>query len=971
MCRIAAIISEDKPNLPARIAQMTQAMQHGGPDDTGHYVDDELPVALGHKRLSIIDLSSGGHQPYFSNDGQLVLSFNGEIYNYLELKKELREAGYSFRSDSDTEVLIYAYAEWGTDCLSKLEGMFAFVLIDKRKRKVIAARDHAGIKPLYYGKKGGDLYFSSEIRGISAIDQGWPQNTQWPVWFLSFGFIPEPHTTLQNVWHLPKQHYLLYDLDTRQYEIRCYEKFIFTSDIQSYDEAVSAVRETVTQAVKKHLIADVPTGVFLSGGIDSSILTIAAQQMVPEQLKTLSIYFEDEAYSEKYYQDLVIRKTNVAHRSYKVGRGEFVESLPDIYKAMDQPSTDGINSYFITRYAREEGLKVVLSGLGADELFGGYPSFKRTGNTSMAARLHLLSHVLPFGQLKYPQRKGAYYRKNRWYNDYLVNRGLFIPRDVAAMLNISQKEVNEVLASLPPLQDSGKVEQRNRTSQLESELYMQSQLLRDSDVYSMWHSLELRVPFLDKKIMQLVHRMDPVVKFNGSIPKQLLIDAFKNELPEEIWKRPKQGFTFPLETWFRTIPAFENPRYIPVRWQKEFSKKRINYSRVWGIFLLKTLGDRFPAGETDCSKSPDRLFMYLAAFSRTGGIEKVNRALLKAFEDAQPGQTDAYSVYDNFADQRYFPRSMFNGYNGNKARFMWNMLTKPVPWKHIVVGHINLALAARILKWRKKDISFTIMAHGIEAWPKVGGFKKWLLQNAAIIAVSEYTRKQISANNNIDLSAITVRHNCLDPFFSIPPIGKRPDYLLKRYGISPGEKIILTVTRLSDQEKYKGYDKTIEALSNIGIKENIRYLLCGNADTAEKSRIEELILSCNLSDRVIMPGFIADDELEDHYRLADAFVMPSKGEGFGIVFIEAAACGTPVIAGNSDGSAEAVLQGNGGYLVNADDVRQLQETIEKVLGSVLDREELGRQVQKAFSFNKYKNNILSHFSETNPPIHGD
>ena len=957
MCRIAAIISEDKANLYQRVSQMNTAMRHGGPDDEGIYVDDELPVALGLRRLSIIDLSEGGHQPFHSADGTLTLSFNGEIYNYPELKIQLQQLGYVFRSGSDTEVLLYAYAAWGVNCLQKFEGMFAFVLVDRRQQIVIAARDHAGIKPLYYGKKGGDLYFSSEVRGLLAVDPGWPQNQRWPIWFLSFGFIPEPHTTLENVWHLPKAHYLVYNLQTHQYALHAYEQVVFTSGIVSYREAVAAVREGVLKAVDKHLLADVPVGVFLSGGIDSSILTLAAQQLRPARLRTLSIYFEDEAYSEKYYQDLVIRKTGVAHESYKVGREEFMARLPDIYKAMDQPSTDGINTYFITRYAKEYGLKAVLSGLGADELFGGYPSFHRTARVQKARKLHFLSHLVPFITGKYPVKKTMYLRENRWYNDYLLNRGLFTPDDVARILDVGQKSVIEELATYAEIPGLGQLHPQNRVSAWETDIYMQNQLLRDSDIYSMWHSVELRVPYLDKPLMQLVRSIDPAVKF-GKQPKQLLIDAFREELPEEVWRRPKQGFTFPFERWFREIPAFQNYWYVPSTWQRKFKKAQINYSRIWAIFLSRSFGSAWPLNLYEPARPADTAFIYLASFSKTGGIEKVNRAILKVLADGFGAQrvARAFGVYDDFVDARYFPRYLFKGFSGDKYSFLRYVLTRPIPWKHIIVGHVNLAPVIQLLLWRKPGLKITVITHGIEVWKPLNSVKKRLLQNAdKVIAVSEYTRQQLIEINGVKPDRITVQPNSLDPYYVPQLQDRRPAYLKRRYHFKPSNKIVLTVARLSSQEQYKGYDKVLMAIAALyPQRPELRYLLCGKTDATELARINQLIDNLGIRDIVVMPGFIQDDELVDHYALADVFAMPSKKEGFGIVFIEAAACGTPVIAGNSDGSKEALLGGEIGKLVDPDDVDMLTAAIDEALTLPKNKRALSEKVLEHYRFEKYR-----------------
>lgn len=589
MCRIAGIIG-GTVNRKETLLKMTHAMAHGGPDDNGVYVNDDLGVGFGHRRLSIIDLSPLGHQPMADETTGLHIAFNGEIYNYKGLRDQLVERGYSFRSHSDTEVLLKGYHAWGTDLLPKLKGMFAFLLLDTVKQEVIVSRDHAGIKPLYYGTYNGSLYFSSEVRGLQAAVPHWPQDEDWPVRFLTFGFIPEPFSTLKDVKLLPKGSYLTYDLRAKRYDINTFTSFPFTSTIKTLDEAVAATRQAVLDAVERHLVADVPVGIFLSGGIDSSILTFACRRFNKDQIKTLSIYFDDEKYSEKYYQDLVIEKTGVSHQSFLVSQKDFEASLPDIFKAMDQPSIDGINTYFITRYAKQYDLKVVLSGLGADELFGGYPVFNSNRYGRMK-KMRMAAKVIASFTGKYPAKKIEFLKNGDGMEQYLFNRGIFVPSDVAAMLDMPVENVWEILGH-DPLKGTDRLEEGNRLSMMEQDVYMQSQLLKDNDIYSMWHSIELRVPFLDVDVIKLAHSIAPAIKFNMQQKKLLLIKAFQDELPEAVWKRPKMGFTFPFQNWFVQSAFLQEteqrlPRLAPSR--QKFDKGQLNWSRYWSHLLTERM----------------------------------------------------------------------------------------------------------------------------------------------------------------------------------------------------------------------------------------------------------------------------------------------------------------------------------------------------------------------------------------------
>src|SRR5258706_3849904 len=274
MCRIAGIVNFHSPPTLHQITQMRDAMWHGGPDDAGIYLDDQFPLAFGFRRLSFLDLSEHGHQPMTDAQRQVVLIFNGEIYNYQEIKKELTE--YEFQSTSDTEVIIYAYLKWGLSCFSRFNGMFAIALFDKRVNKLFLARDHAGIKPLYYCLDKGMLHFASEVRAFKSLYPGWPENKDWKKYFLMFGHLPEPVTTLKDVIPLAKGTVLEIEIPSLKSKAHTFFQENYNYTITSKEEAVEKIRTTLTAAVQRHLISDAPIGLFLSGGIDSSLLPILA-----------------------------------------------------------------------------------------------------------------------------------------------------------------------------------------------------------------------------------------------------------------------------------------------------------------------------------------------------------------------------------------------------------------------------------------------------------------------------------------------------------------------------------------------------------------------------------------------------------------------------------------------------------------------------------------------------------------------
>lgn len=528
-------------------------MVHGGPDDEGLYVDGACNLAFGHRRLALIDISSGGHQPMFYNEKQLCITYNGEIYNYRELKKELESLNCSFISESDTEVILAAYATWGIESFGKLSGMFAFALFDKQKQKTYLVRDTYGIKPLYYSTIKNALIFASEVRAFKTLNYQYLENPNWRTYFLAFGHIPEPYTTFEEVKMLPKASMLVWDHKTSMTEFQKYEQ-TENKELPSR----TGLKQVIKEAVKAHLISDAPIGVLLSGGIDSSILAIEASSALENKntLNTLSIFFEEKDFPEKDYQDLVVDQIKSCHSSYFIDEKTFADHFNEALNTMDQPSTDGINAWFICRFAKEKRLKAVLSGIGADELFGGYPSFKRMAAINKLAALpkFILNRFLKADN---PAIKRLYYLSYRnSVGKYLALRGFFCPDEIAGMLNCSVEQVDEVLSSMEVEQMPKNLRPKEQASWLESNMYMQNQLLKDTDAMSMQHGVEVRVPFLDKNITKTLRKIPYKKRFDKKIPKALLIEAFKDVLSKEIWDRKKMGFTFPFGEWLKHNAGF-------------------------------------------------------------------------------------------------------------------------------------------------------------------------------------------------------------------------------------------------------------------------------------------------------------------------------------------------------------------------------------------------------------------------------
>ncbi len=941
---------------------MRDAMHRGGPDDSGVFLDESMGLALGHRRLALLDLTSAGHQPMLSTDGKVQIVFNGEIYNFLQIRDELAEQGYTFHTQTDTEVIINAYMAWGTKCFERFNGMFALAILDSRTHEIILARDHAGIKPLYYNLTDKQLVFASEIRAFKALNPIWEENENWKIPFLAYGHLPEPFTTLKDVQLLPKGCFAVINLQKLTIEISLFFVSTYTSSVDTNKVAIELLRKKIENAVERHLVSDAPIGVFLSGGIDSSIITILASRFATKKIKTLSIVFEEQDFSEEVYQKMVVEQANVEHHSFLVTNQMFRDEFNQIMEAMDQPSIDGINSYFICKFAKEYGLTAVLSGLGADELLGGYDSSRRSQLlkrlTFFPSFILALTNYSPNDRIK----RIAYLKKKTLQNKYLFYRGIYNPLTIASLLGISQKKVLSVLkeVSVTPLKSKSEIQE---AAHLEQHLYMQNQLLKDTDYMSMWHGIEVRVPFLDKEVIEACNTIAPSIKFDlKKRPKYLLIEAFKDVLPSAIWNRRKQGFTFPFTKWINHVVPIRRGEIFEEKY-RQLNQSVIHWSKYW-TFVLAT------SSTNDLIFLPkdfDRVCFYnTSTFATMGGIEKFNRAFLRALSALERESflmADAASMYDRTVEAEYFIPNNYKLYNKNKISFVWRELISAHKYKQVVLGHVNLAMFGLLIKFFNPSIKVFLVAHGIEVWGKLTGLKRKLLDRCdMILAVSNFTKQKLIQINGVPPDKIKIFHNTIDPFFNYPKQFSKPDYLLDRYGINKKDKIILTLTRLAYYEKYKGYDKVISVLPEIIAKyPNVKYLIAGKPDELEEARLVNLINLYGLQKHVFLLGFIAEEEITDHYQLADVFVMPSRKEGFGIVFIEAMACGLPVIAGNQDGSVDALRNGELGILINPEDPDEMVATLLKVLTgdsySAAQKEQLQTKVDSYFGFSVFYQNI--------------
>jgi asparagine synthase (glutamine-hydrolysing) len=587
MCGIAGIYAYHyAANAVGRVElrRIRDHMAARGPDGFGEWYSQDERVGFGHRRLTIIDLSERGAQPMMSADGKLVVTFNGEIYNYRQLRASLEAKGHRFRTQTDTEVLLHLYAQKGEAMVQDLRGMFAFGLWDGEKGALLLARDPYGIKPLYYADDGWTVRFASQVKALLAAGKisHDPEPAGW-VGFCLFGSVPEPFTTYQEIRALPAGSTLWVDRigahETKQYfsiaDTYCRAE---TASLSRHDEDQQlGARDALLDSVRHHLVADVPVGAFLSSGIDSGALVGLMRDAGQKDIQTVTVAFEEfrgRSEDEAPIAAEIASRYGTRHTTRVVTEQEFRNDLPKILEAMDQPTIDGLNTWFVSKAARELGLKVAISGLGGDELFGGYPSFR---DVPLCVRALAIPGKIPalggltrwlltgaFAQSLNPKAAGLVKYGGSYPGAYFLRRGLFMPWELKAVIDpdVARRglrrlsPIRHVEALLKP-KPRGSF---SRIAVLESSLYMRNQLLRDTDWASMAHSLEVRVPLVDSK---LLNQFASITARNGSQSKRLLANSPRVPLPPKVIQRPKTGFTTPIQSWLQRDHRVQEWRRVP------------------------------------------------------------------------------------------------------------------------------------------------------------------------------------------------------------------------------------------------------------------------------------------------------------------------------------------------------------------------------------------------------------------------
>lgn len=588
MCGISAIIHPiETHRIRETLDCMNNSMLHRGPDADGIFINEK--IGLGHRRLSIIDPENSANQPMLSRNKKWIVAFNGEIYNYVELKANELQGVY-FQTESDTEVILELFQKYGVECLPKLRGMFAFVLHNIETDETYVVRDRYGMKPLYYSMQKNGCFIASELRALLASDFI-PRKLNRTALeeYIETQTVCAPNTLIENVQLLEAGHYLHFN--KKETTKHCYYRLLDDTSYELSDKTNTQelLRSTLRESVAQHMRADVPFGAFLSGGIDSSLLVGLMSEIRTEKINTFQISFEEEAFDERKYAQLVAKKFGTDHHEINLSANEFLKDIPSAIASIDFPSGDGPNTYAVSKAAKKSGITVAISGLGGDELFAGYPVFQYMQSIEK-------SFIL---KLSYPLRKSA----SVALNAISSSRSL---RKKAEMLGLQKANLASAFPLVRNVWKAGELIPRttkhfeiennfnfifeknapllNRVSAAEIESYMQHVLLRDSDQMSMAHSLEIRVPFLDHTVVELATHLSTNLK-NPTSAKKFLTETFADLLPHEVVNRKKMGFTLPWSVWMKNeLRDFTEEGFNELYKQDVINEEVLR--KAWSKFVL-------------------------------------------------------------------------------------------------------------------------------------------------------------------------------------------------------------------------------------------------------------------------------------------------------------------------------------------------------------------------------------------------
>ncbi len=617
MCGIAGMVSlNGAPVDQGVLDRLTDALEHRGPDGRGTFIDGN--VGLGHRRLSIIDLTNGGSQPMRSEDGTLTLIFNGEIYNFQELRTMLETSGHHFHSRSDTEVLLHMYQEFGPACLSHLRGMFAFAVLDRKRQTLFIARDRVGKKPLLYFQERGVFAFASEIKALRTLSEC-PREVDWESihHFLTMMYLPSPQTGFHGLKKLPAAHSLTLDLATGTEKVERYWELRYDTDEKtSLPEWEEKIRSTLEESVRLRMIADVPVGAFLSGGLDSATVVAIMSKLSPHPVKTFTIGSADAQFNELPQAELTAKAFHTDHHPIML-HADIVHLLPELVRTYEQPFADPsvIPTYLVARETRSH-VTVALNGDGGDENFMGYARYPILRFSQKWARmpgfLHAITrtgtnlfHSLSHSTLSYRARRFERTIGMPWEKRYLQYLSFFTEEEKRGLYRDGGRNfprTDEFYAALTARARGRAHDTLHQAMSMDLDTYLADDLLPKVDMGTMAHSLEARSPLLDHHLLELTARLPVRYQMRGGTRKWILRRIVKDLLPPEILQKPKTGFRLPLNTWFRNdLRDFVSERILegsPELWQMfdrekvaafldEYHEGNVDYSdHVWALLWL-------------------------------------------------------------------------------------------------------------------------------------------------------------------------------------------------------------------------------------------------------------------------------------------------------------------------------------------------------------------------------------------------
>lgn len=964
MCGIAGIYAYSGSAPPVDRAELRAVRDHmiaRGPDGSGEWYSADGRVGLAHRRLSIIDLSERAAQPMASADGRLVISFNGEIYNYRELRSELQERGRVFTTESDTEVLLHLYDEHGAAMPGKLRGMFAFALWDARERALFMARDPFGIKPLYYADDGKTLRVASQVKALLQAPVDTRPEPAGHAGFFLWGSVPAPWTLYRGIRSLAPGHFMW----VREQGAQQPQPYCLITDILaqaaaepargSEEDALEHIAAALQDSVKDHLVSDVPVGVFLSAGLDSAMIAsmVSATGARP---RTLTLGFAEHAGTindEVPLAESIALQMHTQHTTLAVGRADFQAERSKLLHAMDQPSIDGVNTWFVARAAASQGLKVALSGLGGDELFGSYPSFREVPMLARLARpfatvpglglcVRRLSEPL-LRHLTSPKYAGLIEYGGSLGGAYLLRRGLYMPWELPRVMDPEMARAGwrdlQTMARLDATSSAirGNASQRLSISALEMSWYMRHQLLNDSDWAGMAHSLEIRTPLVDVRLLRQVAPW--IASHPGSIKRKLAQHAAPG-LPEVLLRKPKTGFTVPVREWLGA-PSTSNRGlrgWAKAVLDEQSATRQAAYNgtaqmrRVPRV-LVATLapangGVNAMTGfvvRNLTALGLEPVIAHYAPYSVTPELSVPAFKLLQRGARAQRGIT--YGNHEIHAIGAWLPELEFTHY---AATGHWRQLMNTCDAYVAVSGNVLAATAFRqtgrpYLAWVATDWQgdrqdrvkhFPLARRILDKYlngPIIRRLEKNLLACGRVLSLSDYTAKALG-----DIAGPLFQKEILPVPVDAELFVPKPSSLV------PGR--LGFAGRFNDPRKNIGLLLQVVAQLRQASPQ-VSVVLMG--DAAEPA-VTQMIAALGLQDHVsIRPG-LSREQMRDCLQTLDVFVLPSHQEGLCIAALEAMACGVPVVSTRCGGPEEFVIPGVTGSLVGFEP-REMTDAIATIL----------------------------------------